>query len=97
MAVTTTKRLSRRSAALNRYYWKVVIPAWSDYTGYDKREMHDTLALHFLPDVDRDGCMTRERTSTLPHDRFAHYVDDCRRLLAQEGIYIPDPNEDRHD
>lgn len=93
----TSRGLSRRSAALNRYYWKVVIPAWSDYTGYDKREMHDTLALHFLPDVDRDGRMTRERTSTLPHDRFAHYVDDCRRLLAQEGIYIPDPNEDAHD
>lgn len=92
MAGSTT---TRRSSGWNRYYWHCVIPAWCDYTGYDKREMHEVLADHLLPVVDNDGRMTRESTAQLSPERFAHYVDDCRRLLAERAdIYIPDPNED---
>lgn len=90
--MTTTKR---RSNGWNRYYWHVVIRAWSDYSGYDKRDMHEVLATHLLPAVDDEGAMTRDSTAALSPEGFADYVDDCRRLLAEiAGIYIPDPYEE---
>ena len=93
MSGTTTFR-SRRSIGWNRYYWHKVIPAWVDYTGYDKRLMHDVLAWLFLPAVLDDGTFWRDSTAGLSPEDFANYVDDCRRFLAEfAGIYIPDPNE----
>jgi hypothetical protein len=83
---------------MNRYYWKVVLGYWKQRTGYDKREIHETLANYFLPDVDDRGDMTRESTAGLDPQAFADYVDDCRRLMAERyDIYIPDPNEVRLD
>jgi hypothetical protein len=83
---------------MNRYYWGVVLKHWSEFTGYDKRDMHSALASHFLPDVDDSGDMTRESTAGLDPRAFAAYVDDCCRLLAERhGIYVPAPNEVIHD
>ena len=89
-----TTRSRSNGAALKRYYWKVVIGAWSDYTGYDPREMHDELATYLLPDVADDGREIRTSLTALSPRELSHYVDDCKRLAATfAGIYIPDPEE----
>lgn len=89
-----TTRSRSNGAALKRYYWKVVIPAWCEFCGDDPRPMHHELATYLLPDVDDDGREIRTSITALSPRELSHYVDDCKRLLATfAGIYIPDPEE----
>jgi hypothetical protein len=89
------ERKTTRSLAANAYYWGVVIPAFCELTGYEKDEMHEVLAMHFLriEDDPLTGAPRRERTPNCSTPKFQEYVDRLRRFGAEMGLYIPDPNE----
>ena len=85
-----------RSSQANRYYFGVVIKAFSEHTGYERDEMHELLAMKFLriEDDPLTGAPRRKRTPKCDTAEFHEYVERCRRFAASElGISIPDPNE----
>lgn len=86
---------SQRSTQANRYYWAVVVPLLGEELGYDKQEMHEVLAMHFLriEDCPVTGAPRRKRTPQCDTKDFAEYVDSCIRLAAEHGIRVPEPHE----
>jgi hypothetical protein len=86
-----------RSLDANSYYWGVVIAYWSEWTGYDPKEMHGTLKAERLSEIrilpDGTEIEAKRSTSTLTTGEFSEYVDWCRRKAAEHGLYIPGPNE----
>lgn len=92
---TLRKRRSQRSMKENRYYWGVVVPLLAEHCGYDKQEMHEVLAMRFLriEDDALTGAPRRKRTPDTDTAEFEEYLDACRRLAADIGVNIPEPNE----
>ncbi len=84
-----------RTDRQSRYYFGVVVPLLADFCGYEKDEMHETLAMRFLriEDCPVTGAPRRKRTPKTNTKEFADYVDACIRLAAEHGVYIPDPGE----
>lgn len=87
------KRKKKRSTSQNSYYWGVVIPLMQEAFGYPTpEEMHDALRWHFLQK--RDCPMpTVKSTTELSTEEFTTYIENCRRVAAEMGVYIPDPGE----
>lgn len=85
----------QRSNEANRYYWGVVVPLIAEELGYEKQEMHEVLAMHFLriEDCPITGAPRRKRSPDTDTAEFAAYVDSCIRLAAEHGIRVPSPNE----
>jgi hypothetical protein len=85
----------QRSTQANRYYWGVVVPLLAEEWGYEKQEMHEVLAMHFLriEDCPVTGAPRRKRTPDTDTAEFAAYTDSCIRLAAEHGIVVPSPNE----
>lgn len=93
--VTVRRFRSKRSNEANRYYWGVVVPLLAEEFGYEKEEMHEVLAMHFLR-IDNcpvTGAPRRQRTPDCDTSQFALYVDACIRLGAEHGVYVPQPQE----
>jgi hypothetical protein len=89
----------KRSNNLNSYYWGVVVKMISDATGYESDEVHDILAMKFLPprivEIGGEAHAVRTRTSKLSTVDFQQFCEDCKRWAASElSLYIPDPNEE---
>jgi len=85
---------AQRSSQANRYYRGVVIPMIADYCGYEHDQMHEAIAMMFLPvHSEVPGApVTRRSTADLTSAEFADYVDTVRRWAAVElGVNIPDP------
>ena len=83
-----------RRLALGRYYFKVVVGAWMEHTGYDKWLMHDVLGYVLRPYIADSGVMWRESITDMSLKELADYIDDCRRFLAEfADIYVEDPKE----
>jgi hypothetical protein len=94
--VTVKRRTKPRSNAQNRYYWGVIIPLLSDYTGYEHEEMHNALKMLFLrkPAHAPDLPDTLRSTSDLTTQEFESYVERVRRWASIEFLLsIPLPNE----
>lgn len=84
-----------RSHAQNRYWWSVVVPIFSEYTGYEKDEAHDVLKMLFLREekalptgevVDVPGSTARLSTA-----EFSDLVERVARWMAEHGVYLPPP------
>jgi hypothetical protein len=84
-----------RSSQQNRYYFGVVVKMIAEFCGYEPDEMHETLAMKFLRIEDDPilGTPRRQRTPKTNTAEFTEYIEQCRRLGAQLGLYIPDPGE----
>lgn len=98
LIVTIERYSPKRSSNLNSYYWGVVVKMISDATGYESDEVHEILAMKFLPprmvEIGGESHAVRTRTSKLATVDFMAYIDEIKRWAAQElSLYIPDPNE----
>lgn len=102
VAVRVEKRRATRSPQANRYYWGVVVEAFSMRTGYDADEMHAILKAKFLPKrvaiTDGNGEIQGDfviggSTTKLNVNDFYEYVERVRQWAAELGFDIPDPRE----
>lgn len=86
---------SQRSKQANAYYWGVVVKLMAEEFGYEPQEMHEALAMKFLrmEDCPITGSPRRRRTPECDTADFAVYVDQCIRLAAEHGVYVPQPGE----
>lgn len=93
--VVIRKPRSQRSSDANRYYFGVVVNLLAETFGYEKQEMHEVLAMHFLrmADCPVTGAPRRKRTPQCDTKEFSEYVDACIRLGAEHGVSIPMPND----
>lgn len=93
--LTLGKRKTTRSSKANRYYFGVVVKLLAEHCGYDRQEMHETLAMRFLriEDCPVTGAPRRKRTPKTDSTEFSEYVNHCIQLAAELGVVIPDANE----
>ena len=91
--LTLRKQRTKRSSQANRFYWGQVVTPLGEQLGYDRQEMHEVLAMHFLriEDCPITGAPRRKRTPATDTAEFARYVDDCIRLAAEHGVVVEDP------
>lgn len=95
--VTVRREQLARTLAQNRYYWAMVVPIFSDWSGYEKDEAHDVLKALFLKV--RKTLPTGEEievpgsTAGLTKGQFKEFVDRVARFLADNGCYLPQPGE----
>ena len=77
-----------RSIQANRFYWKVIVGAISEHTGYTPDEVHEFLKAKFLPKrlamCDGNGVIVDEfviggSTRKLKTDEFNDYCRSCGR------------------
>lgn len=87
----------QRSQQQNKYYWSMVVPIFSEWTGYEKEEAHEVLKGLFLKT--RRTLPTGEEievsgsSAKLTVAEFKEYVDQVCRWLAGHGVYVPEPGE----
>ena len=82
----------QRSLNQNSYYWGIVIKIMSQELGYTDNEMHQVFASEFLMYINRDRKFIKS-TTELSTIEFENYLENCRRLASEQGIFIPLPNE----
>jgi len=79
------------------YYWGVVIPLISDYTGYEEHEVHELNKEYFLKVMVRfeDGTEKEKVLSTesLDSSETEVFHEKVRRYWLTHGVVIPKPNE----
>jgi len=74
-----------------KYYFKIIVKILSDYTGYEKTEMHVILKEMFLGYDENDILISSESLNTLEKEE---YHEEIRRwALNEENVRIPKPNE----
>jgi len=90
----------KRSLMQNAYYWAVVIPVFAEYMGYSKSEyeiVHGILKEMFLRTIETKNNIEYARvksTSELSTMEFMEFIQDLQRFGAEQGLNIPDPNEE---
>jgi len=85
----------KRSTDQNEYYWGVVIAISSEYYGYTPEEMHEAFKYRFLRDLESREDLPRIKSTTeLSTVEFMDdYCKHIQKFAAEDGVYIPDPNE----
>lgn len=87
----------KRSNPANKFYWKAVIEAFEDYTGYSKQEVHGLLAKRFLSYEKRgkDGKARAlvKSTTELNSKEFAEYCRECEKFGMENGLEFTEPPE----
>lgn len=85
-----------RSIIQNKYYWGVIIKKLSEYTGYEKEDIHIILKGKFLPKniiFFGEEITIGNSTKKLTTKEFKEYIEKIQRWASTQDIYIPDPNE----
>ena len=98
VTATLEKFKKERSKDQNAYYWAVIVKMISDETGYEKNEVHELLAAHFIGTKKiKIGGLEKEvykSTAKLTTTDFMGYIEEIQRWSAEKlNLYIPDPNE----
>jgi hypothetical protein len=97
LSVTLSRVFSRRSNAQNKWYWGCIIPILSDWTGYEKDEMHEALKRLFLTEERElpSGVAIQfvPSTASLDTKAFSDYADRCCRWASEQGVPIPKPGD----
>jgi len=94
----------QRSLNQNSYYWGVVIKIMAQELGYTDNEMHQVLGEFYLsydkkvfkgskPEFGDIRQTFIKSTTELSTIEFENYLENCRRLASENGIFIPLPNE----
>lgn len=85
----------RRSLQHNNYWWTCIVTPLSEYTGYEKEEMHEMLLIMLASEVrfisDKNGELIEEvrvaqRSSKMPKKVFSELVRKGEKLMAECGI-----------
>jgi hypothetical protein len=92
VAVTVKRETKKRSLNQNDYYWVVVIELIRESLGYTAQEMHEALKWQLLRVV-KGKYETVKSTSDLTTIEMEEYLEGCRRIGSECGIYVPLPNE----
>lgn len=75
------------------YYRAVIIPIYSDATGYTKETAHKKLAERFLSEF-KNGKWRVKSTTELTTIEFEQYLSSCKLYLYHQfASKIPDPNQ----
>lgn len=96
--VVVRRHKRKRSNPQNRYYWGVVIKILADETGNSANDLHDYLLGECFGWVeyqvmDKTRVRPARGTSDMTTEQFEAYCEWCRAFGAQQGYYIPHPNE----
>ena len=88
----------RRSDDQNRYLWGVVYATLRDATGQDADDWHEYMLGEWAGWEEcelfgRKRLKPKRRSSKLSTGEFADYIAFIQQRAAENGIYIPDPNE----
>ena len=88
-----------RSSQQNRAYFKLVVEFLASQCNTTKEAMHKALAVEFLGyDIVHlpSGSIIRtpKSTSSLTTTQFKQYVEKIQRYAAENGLDIPNPNEE---
>jgi|TARA_B100000035_G_C20945138_1_gene529366 hypothetical protein len=88
---------TKRSLDLNKYYWGVVVRLLSDFTGFDKDDMHEVLKRKFLfakKKINDEWVEYTLSTTKLSNTDMVEFIENVKRWAAEHlDVYIPDPNE----
>jgi len=94
----------KKSNPLRKYYFAVVLPPFMEKLGYERHEdeiFHNQLKItYFRIKPDKKGIYRKVPSvfgnkSKLPVSVKKEFVDWVIRTAAKEGVYIPDPGENR--
>ena len=86
-----------RSDPQRKYYFGVVVPILSEYTGFTKEEMHLELKRLFLSEEVKGKKVTllkTRSTTELTTVEFMGYIAEIQQWASESfDLYIPDPDE----
>lgn len=91
--VIVRKARVQRSLSQNSYYHGIVVKLIADCCGYEPEDCHRALRARFLSEPGELGLARVKSTTELDTREFSDYVEQCRQLAAEFGVYIPDPGE----
>lgn len=96
--VVVSRETKRRTREANARYWVAVVPAMSEWSGYEKDEAHKLFAGMFLSEerVLPDGRVVEIvlSTASLSTKKFYEYTERCTRFLAGHGVCVPELGDD---
>ena len=102
--VTVERYVKRRSDQQNRYLWGVVYPTiiregGEALRGWTSEDLHELfLGRHFgwetLEAFGEKRKRPLKRSSTLSTVDFNEFIGSIQQFCAEQGVYIPEPNED---
>jgi hypothetical protein len=99
LTITVSRAKIRRSDAQNRRYWSLVIPCFSEWSGFERDEARETLLQMFSSYEDRlpsgEAVVRVVRSSRMTVGQFSDYTSRVERFLAGHGFVFPsdDPVE----
>ena len=99
LTVTVELRKKRRSDEQNRFWWGVVVKAFTDaLPGWSPEDVHTYLCgEHFgwerIEGLGKVRLRPIQRSSKLSKAEFADLVAKAQQIGAEHGIYVSDPNE----
>ena len=93
--VIIRKPQQKRSDALNRYHWGVLMVHWSEITGYDPVEAHYMLLAEYAKRRNPDKKYPPGLASSkMTNSEMLEFHQWARRFALEEfSHYIPEPNE----
>ena len=81
----------------NGYYRGVIVPISAKELGYSQNEMHEIFISQCSPYIYKDfngkKVAIKIRTSDMDTVQMMNFTDDCRKLMAEMNIIIPDPEK----
>lgn len=101
LKVTIAEYKRTRSLEQNAYLWGVVYPSILQHLpGWDANDLHEYFLGEWsgwqtLEGLGRKRLKPVRRSSKLSTTEFADFVGHIQRIMAEKGIYVPDPNEGR--
>lgn len=94
VTVTLTREKLRRSDSQNRRYWALIVPCFSEWSGYEKDECHELLLRKFASYEDAlpSGEVVErvQRSSKMSIEEFNEFTSRVERFLAEHGFEFPD-------
>lgn len=83
-------------ANANGYYWGVVLPIISEWSGHTPDELHDIYKAMFAPKIrytmpSGKVVVIAKSTADMDTFEFYEYIERIRAEVGQSGVVIPDP------
>lgn len=97
--VTVARWVKAKTQPQLGYYFAVVVPYWSEHSGYEEDEMHVELKRAFLAPRLVVSKLTGEETKELPSlrdltsEEMGEFITRCIKEAALQGCRIPSPEE----
>jgi hypothetical protein len=88
--LTVKQHRERRTSPQNRWYRGCVLPMLAEALGWDTEDLHYELRRKFLQT--EDHTKPPRHTADLDTAEMTRFIDDVRRIAAECGVVIPDPN-----